>query len=440
MTSHVESHFGLKQLPFSVSGSSGPVFMTESLREAAVFLRKGLADGASILGVTGAAGIGKSSLTRALPKLTKGKWRIATMSGHAGSWEELGEILTREFEIGRDRITRDSLAEARKKFGKLLIVVDDAQYLTPNLLERICVMPQLRTDADEPAVQVILLADLDALSREDIRPLLAWLDVEARHVMQPTPAEDVHRYIDTRMRRVGWRGEPLICESGASALYRLSRGNPRRLSAACIEAIDHAAARGIARIDGEFVVGCSTAEIGDAEEPLTAPAGADLSDDTMADPKNTQTACDRQDRQLRRAPLTAENIATAPSLELANIAKELDEFHRFAAPIESMRSTSRPMMRTRPDHLRPSLKSGASRNRSHGKRRSLLLAGFCTLATVAAVYTARTEVAGMLREFGMGLMTVADVVESTKIESEARTRVSAIEVDRPIALQLIPGS
>lgn len=439
MSSLVESYFGLKRPPFSISESSGPVFMTEPLRTSAVFLRDGLAAGTPVLGVMGAAGIGKSSLARALPKLTAGSLRIAAMSGRARSWEDLRQVLMREFEIGRDRITRDGLAEARAKYGKLLIVVDDAQYLTPSLLERICIMPQLRTDPDEPAVHVVLLANLDAVSREDIRPLLAWLDANTRHVMQPVPPEDVHRYIDTRMRRAGWKGEPLVCESGASALHRLSRGNPRRLSVVCMEVLEQAATRGIARVDAEFVVGCSSADVPECEEPLSAPSGAALSDEIGREARSGQSlelADDSWDPRFDRAPLTAENIAMAPSIELANVAESLRRLQSLAPPIESMRAASRPLLRTMP----PPFKPHNSRNQSRGKQRGLFFLGFCALVAAAAVYTSRAEVADLIREVGMNLLTVADVVESAEIEGEASAAVSAGAVDRPVAVQLQPAT
>lgn len=442
MTSLVESYFGLKRPPFSINRSSGPVFMTESLRASAVFLRGGLANGACVLGIAGAAGIGKSSLARALPKLTAGNWRIAALSGRARSWEDLRQVLMREFKIGRDRITRDGFAEARAKYGKLLIVVDDAQFLTPNLLERICIMPQLRTEADEPAVQVVLLADFDAVSREDIRPLLAWLDVKIRHVMQPLPPEDVHRYIDTHMRRAGWQGEPLVCESGASALHRLSRGNPRRLSTACMEVLEQAAARGLARIDAEFVVGCSNVDAPESEELLSAPSGAALSGEIggeMRSEKSAELADDSWDRRFDRAPLTAENIAAAPSIELAKVAESLRTLQSLAPPIESMRAVSRPLLRTNPTHLIPHVPH-TSRKQSRGRRRSFFFVGFCALVAAAAVYTSRTEVADLLREVGMNLLTVADVVESAKIGGEASAAVPAGAVDRPVAVQLLPAT
>lgn len=271
MTSLVEAFYGLKNPAFTVSKNSGPVLITSPLRTVAKFLRRELDGCAPLLCVTGPSGIGKSSVARALPKLTGGRFRIAAMSGRAESWDDLRQPLTTLFGLDEGRITREGLEAARAKFGKLLIVVDDAQFLTPELLQRICILPQLHTDAGEPVTQVVLFADLDAVALNDARPLRAWFDLDALIVMEPLPPSDVRHYTDTRLQQVGWSGDPLFSDSGAWALHRLSLGNPRRLSAACTDVLEQAASRGLRLIDASFVIECMGEE-GTGGEMLRTPA------------------------------------------------------------------------------------------------------------------------------------------------------------------------
>lgn len=340
MTSLVESYYGLSKPPFTTSDSSGPVFMTEPLRAAARFLRDGLAADAEILCISGPSGIGKSSLARALPKLCGSGYQIAVLSGRAGCWEDLRRVLLREFGIAKDRITRDGIEEARARLGKLLIVVDDAQYLSPELLERICVLPQLRTPEGDPVAQVVMLADLDAVDRDRMRPLLAWLEEYGHHAMTMLEGSEVHAYLDSRMRRVGWQGHPLINEPGALALHRLSLGNPRRLSELGGQLLEYAASRGITLIDAEFVVATFGDEKRrDTEEALAAAPGTELCDgDVLELDADWET-------ELAASPLTAENISLAPSLELAEpLAPEPEPLPSSLAglvespPLESIRA------------------------------------------------------------------------------------------------------
>jgi hypothetical protein len=62
------------------------------------------------------------------------------------------------------------------------------------------------------------------------------------------------------------------------------------------------------------------------------------------------------------------------------------------------------------------------------------------LVASAAVYSARSEVADLLRELGTNLLTAADAVESLRIESDAHAAVARGAVERPVAEQLLPVS
>ena len=397
MTSFVEAFFGLRKPAFTVNKSSGPVLMTGPLRTTANFLCRRLDQGSEILCVSGPPGIGKSSVARALSKLTGSRFRIATMSGRAKCWNDLCGVLVREFGIAEGRITRDGLADARAKFGKLLIVVDDAQFLTPKLLERICILPQLRTDDALPVVQVILFADFGGVPLDEIRPLRAWFDIDAHQVMEPLPATDIHRYIDKRLRQVGWTSEPLFSESGAQALHRLSLGNPRRLSAACMGILEHAAERGLTLIDAALVLEfVGTTEESEAAEPLsTSSAGAVLRDglgDGSSDglaggliPETRPKLRKAERRSVQRAvgethPLKTENIAAVPSLELAEFTHGASGANQIFAPMESMRCVANrapvPMTEYVPFRLH-----------SHRKGTSPKLLAFCVLLATFALYT-----------------------------------------------------
>jgi len=381
MTSLVESHYGLSKPPFTTSESSGPVFMTEPLRGTAQFVRRGLEAGKPVQCVSGPAGIGKSSFVRALPKLCSGSHHLAVLSGRAGCWDDLRRVLFREFGIREERITRDALEEARRKLGRLLIVVDDAQHLSSELLERICILPQLQTQEGEPLAQVLLFAGLDALGRDRIRPLLAWIDRDSHHAMAILDPGEVHAYLDSRLRRVGWEGHPLINESGALVLHRLSLGNPRRLSQLCRQVLEYGASRGITLIDAELAVTCLGQEDENRDELIGAALGTELCDEEgLVIEEDWQEA-------LATAPLTADTISSAPSLELEprDGEPEIPEPRPHFAdspPLESIRA----VYRTPPP---PQYISRYKEPRGQSARTLVFL--ICTTITAVAMYTSKED-------------------------------------------------
>lgn len=406
MTSLAEAFFKLKQSPFAIDGEGRPVFMTESLRNAAEFVRRKLEGGAATLCVTAATGLGKSSLARALPKLTGGAWHIATLSGRTQSWDEMRPLLIREFGITSGRVTRDALARASEAHGNLVIVVDDAECLSTDVLERICILSQLSNADDQPLVQVLLLADLDAVSREESRPLLAWVEPGARFEMQPLPLEDASRYIDTRLRRVGWLGPPLFSEAGARALHRVTLGSPLRMSVACTDILEQAVARGVSRIDAEFVLECLRSDGREKEEPMAASPGVPLCDESIPD---------LDDEQWNYMPLTAESINAAASIELAEAPAEELETPGNVEAIESMRSAVR-----RPTKSRPRLRPRTVR-RNPGRPIVSLSAWIVIFA--CALYTARTEVVEILQEFGMNVPFTESTIDRPAKSGEKNAAV-----------------
>lgn len=416
MTSLVEEFYGLERAPFTFEPGRGPVLMTESLRNAASFLRTGLAEHAPILTVLGGAGIGKSSLARALPKIVGEEWKIAKVSGHSKSWEDFGPTLAREFHVHPQRITREELEAAHERVGKPLIVVDDAQYLSPLLLERICILPQLLTTFGEPVAQVILLADLDSVRIEHVRPLLAWVDADARYEMEPVPVGDAHRFIDTCLRRAGWEGQPLVCEAGASAIHRFSLGNPRRIGEASMDVLERAATRGLKLIDAEFVVECLSATrthlLG---EPLMVAPGTPICEEPQLD----LVEC-KDDFPFATIPLTAENINQSESLQLED--EELEAAYKvlgyptaggMSTMTDAINSTARSASSARPPTLR---------KKHRAKGHSSMAVWACAIIAVVVLYSARTEVAQLLQQIGLNLPFSAQAVgavESPKTLQEA---------------------
>jgi type II secretory pathway predicted ATPase ExeA len=406
MTTIIESFYGLKKTPFLTNGSTGPVLMTQPLRDAVRYIEKELAAAVPILCVTGPTGIGKTSLSRVLPKLLAVSGCQATVPGTSGDWNQIGAGLMKSFGLDWSRMTREVIANAHTLHGNLLVVVDDADQLAPDLLERICILPQLSTSGRRPLLQVLLLTDLDSLDQEIATPLLAWTNPQSIHEMAPLPFAGTYRYIDKRLRRVGWYGDALIDEAAAGALHRVSGGNLKSLSVACLAVLERAAVCGIALVDERFVCETLPGESTRRDDPPTI----------MADAKPYRGAASEIDASrpsdaLLSAPLTAENIKASPSLELATDAAGGSELRRSEDPMERPLESIRAVVRF-PSPIHPNVRK---RSVASNGRRGLWLC-LCALLLAAAVYSGRPKINDFLSSLPIDIPFIVRAVDASPVD------------------------
>jgi type II secretory pathway predicted ATPase ExeA len=392
MVSFVEEFYGLSRSPFPTRGETGSVLLTEPLREITQEIKQSIGNGAEVVCIDGVAGIGKTSLFRALPGLLQDEFQVALLRDFSRPWDHMIDTIVRELQLDGGVVSRSSLAAARARGRRLVLAIDDAEQISSKALDRICVLSQLLGDDDEPLIRVILFADLVRAGRASESPLLfAWLDSEHLHTLRCLPEERMHTYLHARLRRAGWRGEPLFSRDAARILHRCSSGNPRRLSAACIELMERAAARGLSQIPPEFVfevLGSRFDRRRIPARPRPVRAGFDTAASGKPSGKQGSALGNRAD-DLHQRPLTAESIINSPSLDLreplprptAEVKEAEREGHpRAAATPEPARVTPDPIAEL------VSGKTGWSR----AKRAALISA---TLAL--AFYAGRAELAAI---------------------------------------------
>ena len=246
--------FELEQSPFEGRAQSQVVLGTRALRDAFGTIRGGLDEGASRICVSGAAGLGKTSLARALPKLLGDEARVANVLDAGVAWEACRDGIARQWGLGDGRLSRSALVEARAD-RRLVLVIDQAEHATEDFLDHLDVLLSYRTDHDAPVVQSILLANLAAREGEAPAPLLWWLDrIQTLQLeFAPLPRSGVATYIAKHLRRAGWRGEALFSEEAGFAIHGYAGGVPGEISALCEKLLVEAASQGCTDIDADFV-------------------------------------------------------------------------------------------------------------------------------------------------------------------------------------------
>lgn len=254
MTDPLE-HFGLERSPFADEPHAAGVIGTRALRKLVARIQAVLRDGGARIGVCGVAGIGKSSLATALPKLFAGNTRVATLLDPADqTWPDVRVGLARDWQLAGERLSRVSLIEAARSH-RLVLVIDRAEEAPEALLGHLDVLQDIRDEDGAAVVTAILFLQTSDDETPAKPPALAWLERSEAALLrfEPLSPDSVTDYIERRLRRSGYRGAPLFTPRAALAIHAETAGIPGAVSSLCDQLLADAAARRLRSIDEPFV-------------------------------------------------------------------------------------------------------------------------------------------------------------------------------------------
>lgn len=261
--------FGLTEKPFAITPDPRYLFMSEQHSEALAHLVYGISESGGFIQLTGEVGTGKTTLVRTVlgrlpaevdvalilnPQLTALEFLIAIC-------EELSTPPPEDRNSAKslvDTLNRHLLA-AHARGRRTILLVDEAQNLSPEVLEQLRLLTNLET-AKQKLLQVILIAQpelRDILAREDLRQLAQR--VTGRYHLEPLSREESGQYIDHRLKVAGALGE-IFDDAAKQEVFNLSGGVPRIINVICDRAMLGAYSRETRRI-GKKLVERAAAEV-----------------------------------------------------------------------------------------------------------------------------------------------------------------------------------
>ncbi|GAC1466141.1 MAG: hypothetical protein PVSMB11_01560 [Desulfuromonadaceae bacterium] len=234
--------FGFSEKPFTITPNPRFVFLSSIHREAFARLLYGVDSHAGFIALTGEVGTGKTTMLRTLlTQLDPEKYRSALIFNPCMSAEQLLAGICREFGVKAGERTRFGYLDALNSFlieqnsaGRtVVLVIDEAQNLEPDVLEQVRMISNLETERDK-LIQIILAGQPeldDILRRHDLRQLNQRITVRCR--LTPMKLDDTTHYINHRLNISGSRIPELFSRAAVRRIYRFSHGIPRLINVAC---------------------------------------------------------------------------------------------------------------------------------------------------------------------------------------------------------------
>jgi type II secretory pathway predicted ATPase ExeA len=256
-------HFQLRQRPFPATPDPARYYPATSHERAIAHLLGGLADGEGVLVLTGAPGTGKTLLCHCLlDRLGSDKKIVFLTNGRAGSRAGLLQAILYDLSLpyeGRSEqelrlALTDHLLRGYEEGRGTLLILDEAQHLTPDLLEELRLLGNLEARSGK-ALQVVLVGQpalLETLRRPELTAL--WQRLAIRVEVGPLPLQEAADYLLHHLRVAGGRPERLFIDEALELLCRRTHGVPRLLNHAAHQALRLAAEAGAAQVDAEAVL------------------------------------------------------------------------------------------------------------------------------------------------------------------------------------------
>ena len=233
--------YGLKELPFALTPDPRFIYFTPSHTEVMANLHYGIESGKGLVVVTGEVGTGKTTILRWMMQRLDRTVLVAYIFNPRLSVTEFYQHVASLLDVQRWETKPELLAalgqalESRHSRGlRTVLIIDEAQGLSPSVLEEIRLLSNFESDTAKQ-LQIVLTGQpelRDVLNNPDLRQLKQR--VALRCVIKPLPGvEDTDRYITSRLLVSGAERTDIFSADAVDYIYRCSEGIPRNINNLC---------------------------------------------------------------------------------------------------------------------------------------------------------------------------------------------------------------
>ena len=237
-----QSFYGFREMPFNITPDPRFLYLSPTHQEALQHLKYGVREKKGFIVLVGEVGCGKTTLCRRfLNELDPAHYDTALiLNPRVTETQMLKAILT---ELGETKLARSQndlvaqmnrvLLDRIERGRDIVLIIDEAQNLSNDVLEQIRLLSNLETDKQK-LLQIVLMGQpelKDVLAQAELRQLRQRILVH--YELHPLGTSDMEHYIQHRLSLAGGNGRPIFTKWALRSLYRGSGGIPRIVNNLC---------------------------------------------------------------------------------------------------------------------------------------------------------------------------------------------------------------
>jgi general secretion pathway protein A len=239
--------FGLNEKPFAITPDPRYLYLSERHAEALAHLLYGINESGGFIQLTGEVGTGKTTVVRTLLSRVPHHADVAVILNPRVTPVEFLLTICEELGLGIADSDRDSVKQmvdalnrrlltAHAEGRRIIVIVDEAQNLSAEVLEQVRLLTNLETPTQK-LLQIILIGQPELralLDRTDLRQLAQR--ITGRYHLEPLTREETRGYVRHRLRVAG-AAEEIFTPAALAEIHRLAAGIPRVINVTCDRAL-----------------------------------------------------------------------------------------------------------------------------------------------------------------------------------------------------------
>jgi general secretion pathway protein A len=254
-------YFGFAKRPFELTPDPAFLYLGEAHREGLATLVYGVQSGKGFVLITGEVGTGKTTLLHALLAQLDSSTacafvfnpRLEPLDFFRLLFEELGIETPCRSKAEYLLTLNKFLIERLEKNEPTLLIIDEAQNLSTEMLEEIRLLSNLETPTSK-LIQIMLVGQPELktlLARPELRQLRQRIAL--RHHLRPFDEKEIRSYVGERLARAGYTGRGLFKRGALRELYAVTGGIPRLVNVVCDSALLAAYSRDKQLLDAALI-------------------------------------------------------------------------------------------------------------------------------------------------------------------------------------------